>query len=162
MDKVNFSQFCGFSKKYRDGQPAVDVALVGDVQHVVDVGHNVRGEVGEGVRVVEHDGDGDLRGRVRCPWIHSLPPTAVPLNCDVVFCLVCVELCLEFFPHMATALRLLLQGKDTTCVSTKMKTKAFSKYCTFVSFYLPWCASFQTLILDPCCKSVWPRHHQGS
>ena len=161
-NKVNFTQSCVFSPKYRDGQPAVDVALVGDVQHVVDVSHNVRGEVGKGVRVVEHDGDGDLCGRVRCPWIHPLPPTAVPLDCDVVFCLICVELCLEFLPHMATALRLLLQGKYTTCVLNEMKTKAFSKNSALVLFYLPWCASFQTLILDPCCRSVLPRHHLDS
>ena len=103
--------------EYRDGQPTVDVALIGNVQHVVDVSHNVRREVGKGVRVVEHDGDGDLRCRVRCPWIHSLPPTTVvvvPFNCDVVFSLVGVELCLELFPNMAITLRLLLQGKDTT------------------------------------------------
>ena len=116
---------------YRDRQPTVDVALVGDVQHMVDVGHNVRGQVGKGLRVVEHDGDGDLRGGVRCPRIHSLPPSiTIPLNCDIVFSLIGVELCFELFPNMAAALRLLLQCKDTTWFcSTKCTRKGILYPC---------------------------------
>ena len=47
---------------YSNGKPAVDVSLVGNVEDMVDVGHDVRCEVGKRVRVVEHDGDGDLGG----------------------------------------------------------------------------------------------------
>ena len=47
---------------YSNGKSAVDVSLVGDVEDMVDVGHDVRREVGKRVRVVEHDGDGDLGG----------------------------------------------------------------------------------------------------